>query len=182
MVQDHLGHCAWKKPNGLKWMDSRFVYWFTMIQVILDHWSWFGSRQGNAAKMEWCQNHLDHGTSKKTNEPEWIHWILWFDPSDLRSLLLIQIIPKRECSQTGIVPRPFRSCCINETNECPISVDLLVPLIWSELRWIIDPGPDHPRGMYPILPASSSCCVANASRLNAGIRPLMYWRPLSREE
>lgn len=149
MVQDHLGHCAWKKPNGLKWMDSRFVYWFTMIQVILDHWSWFGSRQGNAAKMEWCQNHLDHGTSKKTNEPEWIHWILWFDPSDLRSLLLIQIIPKRECSQTGIVPRRFRSCCINETNECPISVDLLVPLIWSELRWIIDPGPDHPRGMYP---------------------------------
>ena len=173
MVQDHLGHCAWKKPNGLKWMDSRFVYWFTMIQVILDHWSWFGSRQGNAAKMEWCQNHLDHGTSKKTNEPEWIHWILWFDPSDLRSLLLIQIIPKRECSQTGIVPRPFRSCCINETNVCPISVDLLVPLIWS----------DYVGSLILIRTISEEYTLnrANVSKLNAGVVPLMYWRPLSRE-
>ena len=60
VIQDHLDHGASKEPMNPLWSRIHRFLWWTMIWVILDHWSWSRSPQRNASLgMRFSMGNLD---------------------------------------------------------------------------------------------------------------------------
>ena len=66
MIQDHSDHGASKEPRNPLWARIPRFLWCTMIQVILDHWSWSGSSQRNALYETWSEQ-AERGVTSLTN-------------------------------------------------------------------------------------------------------------------